>query len=64
MFKPESVEIVARRLHICSHIKDFTLDRMREQDVDLKIEVRPKLPQGMFGVRWSCKTLLSKIFIG
>ena len=50
MFKPESVEIVARRLHICSHIKDFTLDRMREQDVDLKIEVRPKLPQGMFGV--------------
>ena len=50
MFKPESVEIVARRLHICSHIKDFTLDRMREQDVDLKIELRPELPQGMFGV--------------
>lgn len=50
MFKPESVEIVARRLHICSHIKDFTLDRMREQDVDLEIKVRPKLPQGMFGV--------------
>ena len=50
MFKPESVEIVARRLHLCSHFKDFTLDRMREQDEDLKIEVRPKLLQGMFGV--------------
>ena len=48
MFKPESVEIVARNLHICSHFKDFTLDKMREQDVDLKIEVRPKLPQGMY----------------
>ena len=50
MFKPESVEIVARRLHICSHIKDFTLDTMKEQDANLEIEVRPKLPQGMFGV--------------
>ena len=50
MFKPESVEIVARRLRLCSHIKDFTLNRMGEQDRDLKIEVRPKLPQGMFGV--------------
>ena len=50
MFKPESVKIVARRLHLCSHFKDFTLDRMREQDEDLEIEVRPKLPQGMFGV--------------
>ena len=50
MFKPSSVEIVARRLYLCSRFKDFTLDRMREQDVDLEIKLRPELPPGMFGV--------------
>ena len=50
MFKPASVEIVARRLHLCSHIKDFTLNTIKDRDTVQKIEVRPKLPEGIFGV--------------
>ena len=50
MFKPATVEIVARRLRLCSSSKNFTLDTTTEQDANREIEVRPKLPQGMFGV--------------
>ena len=50
MFKPTSVEIVARRLRTCSHSKNFTLDTMNEQDAVREIKVRSKLPEGMFGV--------------
>jgi len=50
MFKPTSVEIVARRLRTCSHSKNFTLDTMKEQDAVREIKVRSKLPEGMFGV--------------
>lgn len=50
MFKPGSVEIVARRLRLCSYSKNFTLDTIKEQDANRKIEIRSKLPAGIFGI--------------